>query len=174
MNHKQTSTTVVLSLLIAGLGLFFPITESQGQTYAASVTKSLVGTWELVSWKHRQADGTTKYPMGETPVGLLIYDNLGNVSVQIMDDFRPTFESGFDQTSLEELKSVYKTYNALFGRYAVDPATKTVDITVRAITNPNYLSSELTRYYEIKGDELILSLDKKHMNQTVWQRVKNK
>ncbi len=39
-------------------------------------------------------------------------------------------------------------------------------------TNPSYLSSELTRYYELKDDELILSLDKKRTNQTVWKRAK--
>ncbi|GMR17855.1 MAG: hypothetical protein BMS9Abin33_0249 [Gammaproteobacteria bacterium] len=174
MGQKMTRKSLLLSLLLTVIVLIFPVTNSKSQVFATSANRDLVGTWELVAWKHRQADGTTKYPMGETPVGLLIYDRLGNVSIQIMDDFRPTFESGYDQTTLEELKSVYKTYAAMFGRYTVDTSTKTIGIQVRAITNPNYLSAELTRYYKLKGDLLTLSLDKKRMNNTVWKRVKSK
>lgn len=171
---KQASKVAItwFYALVTGIILWLPISGFHGQAFAASEARHLIGTWELVSWKHRQKDGSTSYPMGETPVGLLIYDTLGNVSIQIMDDFRPTFESGFKQTSLEELKSVYQTYSAMFGQYTVDASNKSIGIQVRAITNPNYLSSELTRYYEIKDDTLTLSLDKKRTNSTVWKRVK--
>lgn len=174
MNQKVKQAVPLFCALITGIVLWLPITEPQGQVFAASEAKGLVGTWELQSWKQHKKDGSTIYPMGETPVGLLIYDKLGNISIQIMDDFRPTFEAGYDQTSLEELKSVYKTYSAMFGRYTIDTAAKTVGIEVRAITNPSYLSSELTRYYDLKGDTLTMSFDKKRTNSTVWKRVKSK
>lgn len=173
MEQKKRHQKLLLSLLIAGLVFIFPLTRPQGQVFAGSEARDLIGTWELLSWKQRSSDGTIKYPMGETPVGLLIYDGMGNFSLQIMDDFRPTFEEGYDQTSLEELKSVYKTYSAMFGRYTIDTSAKTIDIQVRGITNPSYLSSELTRYYKLKGDTLILSLDKGRKNNTSWKRVKN-
>jgi len=158
-----------ISTILIGLILLVSVPAT---SFAADDSARFVGTWELVSWKSKKSDGTTDYPMGESPVGLLIYDARGNISMQIMDDFRSPFTQDYEQVSLTELKSVYETYAAMFGHYTVDSAARTVSIEVQGITNPNYISSTLTRYYELKGDALILAFDPKRMNSTVWKRIK--
>jgi hypothetical protein len=152
---------IVLSLAVSGLGL----------ASAADDAARLVGSWKLVSWQTKHTDGSTDYPMGESPAGLLIYDARGNMSLQIMDDFRPAFSQGYDKTTLDELKEVYKTYAAMFGHYSVDPSARTVSIEVQGITNPNYMSSTLTRYYTLKGNTLVMAFDPKGMNSTTWKRI---
>ncbi len=172
MEARPDHSNLLLSLFWAtliGLALF---ASSVAWSYAADDTARLVGSWELVSWKTKQPDGTTDYPMGESPVGLLMYDARGYMSVQIMDDFRPAFRRGYEKTTLDELKEVYKTYAAMFGRYTVDSASRTLSIEVQGITNPNYMSSTLTRYYTLKGDTLVMAFDPKGMNSTTWKRIK--
>ena len=157
------SMAVVLVLALAAFGF--------GRASAADDAARLVGSWKLVSWQTKHSDGSTGYPMGESPAGLLIYDARGNISLQIMDDFRPAFSQGYEKTTLDELKEVYKTYAAMFGHYSVDPSARTVSIEVQGITNPNYMSSTLTRYYALKGNTLVMAFDPKGMNSTTWKRI---
>ncbi|MDH5649461.1 MAG: lipocalin-like domain-containing protein [Gammaproteobacteria bacterium] len=166
---KKYRWCTALPAIAMGLMLILPIGNP---ALGAEGARHLVGTWQLVSWINKQADGSTDYPMGESPVGLLICDAHGNLSLQVMDDFRPTFESGYEQTSLEELKEVYKTYSAMFGAYTVDTTNRTIEIQVRGITNPNYLGSTLTRYYDFGDSTLTLSLNKERTNSTVWKKIK--
>jgi len=159
----------VIFLVLIGLALFISIPNS---AYAADDSARLVGSWKLVSWTTRNANGSTEFPMGESPAGLLMYDAKGNMSLQIMDDFRPVFSQGYEKTSFDELKEVYKTYAAMFGRYTVNPDTRSISIEVQGITNPNYMSSTLIRYYKFEDDLLVLAFDPKGMNSTVWKRLK--
>jgi hypothetical protein len=43
----------------------------------------IVGTWKLVRYEDRSADGTPHYPFGEKPLGYFVYDSTGHLSVQI-------------------------------------------------------------------------------------------
>lgn len=169
MDYKHSISNVITGFTFCVLLQFF-VTSLYSQPLLAA-GNPFIGSWKLVSWKHKKTDGSISYPMGQTPVGLLIYDRPDNISVQIMDDFRPTFDAGFEQTTLEELKTVYNSYMALFGRYSVDATSKSITIEVRGITNPNYLTSSLTRYYDLNGNILALSLDKQGNNQTLWERM---
>ena len=141
--------------------------ENSAQTsnrFESPVSAKLVGSWRLVSWVARQPDGTVKHTMGADPIGFLIYDSFGNMSVQIMDSFRPGFERGYARTTLEELKSVYDGYLAYFGTYVIDEKQHAVVHRIKAITNPNYYGAGLVRYSELSGDRLVLSLGKDKMN----------
>lgn len=144
-----------------------------GSLSASAVNAKLVGSWRLVSWVARQSDGTVKHAMGADPIGLLIYDSFGNMSVQIMDSFRPGFERGYAGTTLEELKSIHDGYLAYFGTYVIDEKQHAVVHRIKAITNPNYYGADLVRYYELSGDRLVLSLDKDKLNSLTWARIKD-
>ena len=143
-----------------------------GSRSESSVNAKLVGSWRLVSWVARQPDGTVKHTMGADPIGFLIYDGFGNMSVQIMDSFRPGFERGYAGTTLEELKSIHDGYLAYFGTYVIDEKQHAVVHRIKAITNPNYYGADLVRYYELSGDRLVLSLDKDKLNSLTWARIK--
>jgi hypothetical protein len=52
----------------------------------AELRSSLVGSWSLVSYETRRADGgdgPTARPFGDAPIGLFIFDADGNYSVQL-------------------------------------------------------------------------------------------
>lgn len=52
--------------------------------------KPLIGVWRLVSLELRGADGQVQYPYGSDPVGYLIYDEDGYMSVAVMATNRPS------------------------------------------------------------------------------------
>src|SRR5262245_52980944 len=72
-----------------------------------SVEDKFVGTWTLVSWTVEQADGeVTESPLGSNPVGSLMYQPGGRMSVALMRADRPRFASNnlVDATP-EEIKA---------------------------------------------------------------------
>src|SRR5215210_4704599 len=44
----------------------------------------LIGTWRLISWENRDADGEISYPLGEDAVGYIMYNEDGYMFVAIM------------------------------------------------------------------------------------------
>jgi hypothetical protein len=54
----------------------------------------LIGTWRLISWENRSADGQISYPLGEDAVGYIMYNQDGYVFVAIMRPDRVTFPGG--------------------------------------------------------------------------------
>src|SRR6185369_15970519 len=86
-----------------------------------------IGAWRLVSFEEETCDGEIVYPYGENPIGLLIYDSLGRMSVQIMRRDREPFSSTEWKTvPAEEIKNAIEGFTAFFGRYEIDAANKTV------------------------------------------------
>jgi hypothetical protein len=52
----------------------------------AELAPSLVGSWRLVSYETKRADGaagSASHPFGDAPIGLFIFDPDGNYSVQL-------------------------------------------------------------------------------------------
>lgn len=146
-------------------------TSDQSQS---RVSTEFVGSWKLISWISNQSDGTVKHNMGENPVGLLMYDKLGNMSVHIMNSFRPIFEMGYAETSIDELKEVYEGYIAYFGKYTVDETERTITHHADGITNPGFVGAKLVRYYELSEDKLVLSTDRNKTSRLTWLRIKNR
>jgi len=54
----------------------------------------LVGTWKLLSWENRSADGEISYPFGEDAVGYLTYNPDGYMFVAMMRPDRMEFTGG--------------------------------------------------------------------------------
>ena len=64
----------------------------QGGTRVAQ--NPFIGTWRLVSCELRRADGQVSYPVGRDPVGYIIYNPDGYMSVAFMSADRPKFAAG--------------------------------------------------------------------------------
>src|ERR1019366_7120069 len=95
---------------------------------------------------------------GRNPDGLIIYDATGHVSVQIMRDPRPTFESGRDRPeTLDEFKTAYGGYYAYFGTYEVNEAEGIVLHHVRGSLWPREVGTEYKRNVALSGNRLILT-----------------
>src|SRR6478672_4647968 len=113
----------------------------------------LVGTWRLVRWENRDADGTVAYPMGRDAQGYIMYNPDGYMSVIITRADRPPFEAediggGTD----EELIRTAMTCIAYSGRYDVQPGR--VLHYVEASLFPNWVGTTQERFMKLEGNML--------------------
>jgi hypothetical protein len=103
----------------------------------ADLRSSLVGSWRLVSYETRPADGAggqAAHPFGEAPIGLFIFDPDGNYSVQLRNPANP------------------ESSTASWGTYDVDETE--VLFILEPIAGPPQLGagSKTTRRVTLNGD----------------------
>ena len=101
MNSHSIITVVVSFAMLASA---FQASQRQQEP-------SVVGTWRLVSYEDRPAQGPMRLPYGTNPKGLLMYDATGHMSIQIMKQPRHTVASGDDeQVTNEEKIALFDAY----------------------------------------------------------------
>ncbi len=117
-----------------------------------------IGTWKLVSSEFRRSDGTIAYPYGEDALGLLIYTATGHMAVQLLRANRPVFAAGDPyQGTTEEIKAAFEGYIAYFGSYEVNDVEGIVTHHVHGASFPNWIGGDQQRFFELTGNQLILS-----------------
>lgn len=137
-----------------------------------------VGTWRLQSFAYRYEDGEVVPAMGDKPLGVLMYDNLGNMSVHLSVRERKFFaNTGLDTGTVEEESGAYRTYRAYFGTYTVDEAAQTVTHHVIQSLIPQRANTDLVRRYTFSEDTLRLETELQNVNgrtrfaQLTWKRA---
>jgi len=137
------------------------------------------GTWSLVRYEFRRANGQLTLPFGEDPAGLLIYDAIGNMSGQVMRRGRRRFAAPVPSGGADaEIREAFEGYIAYFGRYRVDPEAGTVTHYVEGSWFPNFAGSEQVRYFEFDGGRLLLRTPPRNSGAErrtallVWERVR--
>ncbi len=115
----------------------------------------LLGTWQLVSWENRTADGRKTYPFGEDAKGLIVYGDDGYMFVAIMAANRTPFgtEDLFGG-SLEENAKAAETYVSYCGRYELHG--ETVIHHVELSLFPNWVGVDQERVISVTSDRLEL------------------
>lgn len=125
---------------------------------ADRTTNPLVGSWQLVSYEDRDANGAIVHPYGKNPLGLLIYDSTGHMSVQIMKTPPPDVASNdWDRFTVSEKVALYDGYVAYFGKYEIDPRRQVITHLPVADLSRLYIGRREERHYELTGDRLVLS-----------------
>jgi catechol 1,2-dioxygenase len=89
--------------------------------------------------------------MAGRPVGVIMYDALGNMAVQITGDPRGV------ETPAEQ-PDIVNGYVAYYARYEVDSRARTVTHHRRGHVNPALADLSVVRYYEFSGDTLTLTV----------------
>jgi hypothetical protein len=120
-------------------------------------TSRLAGTWHLQTRIDKTDTGETinEPTLGSDPIALLIYDNLGNMSVQIMKRERDSISvTGVQQSSNNSV--AFNGYDAYFGTYSVDTLNHQIKHLVKGAIDPTDVGKELIRNYSISGDTLQL------------------
>ena len=73
----------------------------------------LIGAWELVSFVEKPLNGfPLNYPMGETPLDIIMYTPDGYMSAQLMRPNPGHFASDWFKATSEEYARVASTYFA--------------------------------------------------------------
>ena len=118
----------------------------------------LVGTWKLLRYEDQlAAGGASVFPFGEHPVGQLIYDADGNMSIQVMKIPHPKIASGDDEkVTPAEKQALYDAYVAYFGRYRVDDTRHVIVTDVQADLYDAFTGTTQERPYVLDGDTLKL------------------
>ena len=130
----------------------------------ANIAKRLIGTWRLVDVVNEKGEKIR----GPNPTGFIMYDDSGNMAVQMMPDWeRPKFALG--KSTPEQAKAAVDAYSAYFGTYTVDEKAETVTHHRKGNVNPGDLS-DLVRQPIFQGNRLILKALNSN-NSIIWERA---
>ncbi len=133
----------------------------------------IVGTWALETWRRYETDGTSFYPFGERPDGLLIYTPEGHMAVQMVQADREKLKT--DDAlggTLSERAHAYSTCLAYFGRYQVEG--ESVVHLLDGSLFPNWSGTHQARPFVLDGSQLVLQVkepDGRLSNEIVWRRL---
>jgi Lipocalin-like domain len=147
-----------------------------GQGSCEMNRETVVGTWQLVSFYGRNADGDLRPALGGNAQGCLIYTAEGYMSAVLSAADRPRFASRdyTGATSAEALGAV-NSYISYCGRYAISGNTITHHVEMSLY--PNWIGQDQIRYLKLEGDKLILSTSsflssgREWTFELVWKRL---
>ncbi len=141
-----------------------------------SQENQFIGTWQLVSCENRDAEGNVSYPFGEDAIGYLIYTADGYMSGTLMRANRTHFAVGdVLGGTIEEQAMATQTYLAYCGKYEIQ--TDKVIHHVEASLFPNWVGLAQARFFEFKGENLVLSTPpillggKEQSSFLIWKHV---
>jgi hypothetical protein len=147
---------------------------------SAKLRDQLIGAWKLVSYVEKPVDGSAPFhPLGERPLGIIMYTPDGYMSAQLTKPDRPPFASGdwFKGTD-EDYKQEASTYIAYSGPFHVDEEKKTLTHSMFVSLFPNWTGQTQPRVVKIEGDMLHLSSEvpirsagKTVMSYLQWRRA---
>ena len=121
----------------------------------AQVTAAgFVGTWELAAIESPLPEGgwgPAPVPLSGSPVGIIMYDAIGNMAVQITGEPRGV------ETPVEQ-PEIVNGYVAYYAKYEVDSGAGTVTHHRRSHVNADLANLSVVRYFEFSGDTLTLTV----------------
>ena len=115
------------------------------------------GAWQLVSCIAIDPDGNSTYPLGESPVGKLIYSE-GQMSVIVAKNQRVIFETqDLRDIPQQEILSDYPLFEFYCGSYTVSESEHKVFHKVEISKYANQVGSVISRKFELLDNKLTLS-----------------
>ncbi|MGE8450038.1 MAG: lipocalin-like domain-containing protein, partial [Pseudomonadales bacterium] len=170
--RRSTLALSTMALLLLGTG--FPASNAVAQQ--KSIKEQLVGTWTFVSAVNTRPDGTTFDAFAKGTPGILIFDNTGHFSSQIIQSNIPKFVSNNrKEGTADEFKAVAMGILSYFGTYSLEDSGKTLIQHVESSSFPNFNGTNRTWAIAITGDELTISgqaAASGGRNILKWKRVK--
>jgi hypothetical protein len=125
------------------------MTVATGAEFPRAAQVRFVGTWMLAALG---GEGVLVERLGTNPVGILVYDTSGNMSVQIMNREHGRLPLGTDK----DIKAAFQSYVGYFGKYSIDLEERSITHHVAGSLYPRDVGRDFKRLYEFSGDQLIL------------------
>lgn len=126
-----------------------------GQNIIAKQTpgmNTIAGSYSLVTVDNLLADGSRIHLYGDHAHGILLMDDKGNYSLQIVSEGRPKFASGDKSKGTdEENKFAVKGCNAHFGTYRIDAEKHMITFYINHASFPNWEGTKQVRPFEFDG-----------------------
>ncbi|SHL11684.1 Lipocalin-like domain-containing protein [Pseudonocardia thermophila] len=129
-----------------------------------SLPEGLVGAWALVGYEVPEAPPQRRYPLGQRPLGQLVYTADGYMAVHYMAGDRPPLAApNWRIASDAERLAAVATYGGYSGRYEWLPgngaAGDRVAHHVDASIYPNWIGTTLVRNVHLDGADLVITAD---------------
>ena len=119
----------------------------------------LIGTWTLVSWEQKKADGSKLQRYGADPKGIAFFDAGGRYIITVMQSGRPNYASNaLWQGTADENKATADGTITYFGTYSVSEADRVIDILIEGSSFPNWNGTRQKRIVAITEDQLTLTV----------------
>ena len=121
--------------------------------------EQLIGAWVLISCVERDIEtGVESFPLGERPLGLILYTPDGYMSAQLQCSERPSFADGdLLRATPEEYAAAGRSYVAYSGRFFVDEGQRSLSHEMAVSFFPNWFGQRHVRLVELSGERLELS-----------------
>ena len=132
---RHSIAALMVCGLVSGFGVHRAQSAAPKREEAAAMTKqSVIGAWRLVSIDYSGPDGALADPVfGPTPQGIIVYDQTGWMSVQIVTANRPVMRRPATRTSgvvtADDAKlaaAAFDTYYAYFGTWDYNADTSVI------------------------------------------------
>ena len=147
--------TGLITILILLMLPFAAGTSSQASPEGADA-KRFVGTWRAVQ---------------DNQIGIMIYDSLGNMAVQVMPT-RPRKPYAGAQPTPDEAKDALTGYLAYFGTYTVDEKAHTITHHRKGSVTPGLVGQDAVRHYEFEPNDRLVLIPVDTGNRINWERAK--
>jgi hypothetical protein len=148
----KNRVSVILMLFV------FATSLSAGDAYASASWQSLIGTWKLISDRQVMADGSSSDLYGVLPLGQLIYDSHGHMSVHLL---KPDLTKCGTQDRRKcpdgAARSAFDNYLGYWGRFKVTASKKSVLHIIEGASIPDWIGTSQERFFELSGDLLTLT-----------------
>ncbi len=117
----------------------------------------MVGSYRLISAEGHSTDGKVTLDWGPEPLGRLMLDAGGRMSIHLLNPSRRLFESGdFLRPTPEELEEAFVGYFGYFGSYTIEESEGILTFHVEGAAYPNYIGTKQRRFFILDGDRLTL------------------
>ena len=153
-------------------GLFMMTVEAPGQKQSLT---DLVGTWTLISWEQRKADGSKIERYGPAPKGIAFFDAGGRYIITVMRSDRAKYASNaLWQGTAEENRETADGTIPYFATYSANEADGSIAIHVEGSSFPNWNGTEQKRFVAIAGDQPTLTVRPPggDIVDVIWKRAK--
>ncbi len=136
----------------------------------------LIGTWHLSSYRLFDRQGGTTYPLGERPLGQIMYDATRNMSCHLQNSNPPDRPSHITDGIAYETHMAHERYASYYGSYEVETSRRLVHHHVVGALMPGWAGMTVTRSFAFVGpDNLTLSAEIGVGEQRAileWRRIK--
>ena len=157
------------------LGAVLVTGNAVAQQAGNALKDQLVGTWILVSATVERQDGSKAEIFGPNPIGIVIFDADGHLSLQEMRSDLPKFASNDRQTgTTDENKAIVQGLICYFGTYTLDDAAKILTFHLEGCSFPNWAGTDVKRSITLSGNELVWTGigSSSQPFRTIWKKAK--
>jgi len=158
---------------MAAIGALTMTSDVVGQKQ--SFKEQLVGTWTLLAWEQKKADGAKIERYGTAPKGIAFFDGGGRYIITVMKSDRARYASNaLWQGTPEENKETADGTITYFGTYSANEADNSIAIRVEGSSFPNWNGSDQKRFVAIVGNQLTLTVraPSGDVVDVIWKRAK--